>query len=514
MLTCIFSIDSIYLPWNQGLRAALLKDYSLPESVDPIPEEVPLPPKTLLRTLDVQVTQATRNGVSKLDCSDLPSPLLLPIPGSKIARVTQNLRVTPQNHWQDVRDLVFSVESGGDKIDVGPGTTLVVYPKNFPDDVQALIDMMGWSEVADRPMERVPYGGANYVPGSESATGEAGKAHPRTVSGVYAHQHATLRELLMHNLDITAVPKRSFLRALVHYTSEELEKERLVELTSPGNTDDFYDYTFRPRRTILEVLSDFPSVKIPFERVIDCFPVIRGREFSIANGAQSLKGSTNDDADGITVHVLAAIVEYRTIIRKPRQGLCSRYLKSLQEGTVVKVKIKHNANTLLADSELDKRPLIAIATGTGIAPIKHLIDDRYSRTPASSRGEALLFFGCRSERADFYYRDYWESLEGLEVLPAFSRDSTPIPRSAASESAIPDYDYGKNYVQHQIRNQARRVAELIGKDALICVCGNSGRMPKSVREALLDAMVLGGLVERREDAETVFQRMHFWQETW
>jgi sulfite reductase alpha subunit-like flavoprotein len=491
MLTLVSSIDSVYLPWNQGLRAALLANYPLPESVPPIPEDVQLPPKVLLRLRsDGEEQRSMQDGQQdgeRVSSADFPPPALLPIPGSRVARVSQNSRVTPEDHWQDVRELIFSVEPGGDRINVGPGSTLVIYPKNYPNDVQSLIDMMGWNKIADRPLARV------------------------SANGIYAREDATLRDLLTHNLDIAAVPKRTFLKELVYYASDDLEKERLVELTGLGNTDDFYDYTFRPRRTILEVLGDFPSVKIPFERAVDCFPAIRGREFSIANGARSQH--TGGDSAGTKVHVLAALVEYRTIIRKPRQGLCSRYLRSLKEGTLIQVKIKHQANTLLEDDDLYKRPVIAVATGTGIAPIKHLMEDRYDRTTAASMGETVLFFGCRNEHADFHYRDVWTSLGGLEVIPAFSRDPAAVPPPVDDDQSL-DYDRGKNYVQHQIRRHARRVADLIAKDALICVCGNSGRMPKSVREALLDAMVLGGLVKRKEDAEMVLQRLRFWQETW
>jgi sulfite reductase alpha subunit-like flavoprotein len=320
--------------------------------------------------------------------------------------------------------------------------------------------------------------------------------------------------MLTNVFDITAVPTRRFLKELIYYTSDELEKERLLEFISKENADEFYDYTFRPRRTTLEALSDFPKVKIPFERVIDTFPVIRGREFSIANGADTLK--TGPDANIINVHILAALVEYRTIIRKPRQGLCSRYLKTLPEGASIKVKIKRNSSSLMADHSLDTLPLITIATGTGIAPIKHMIEDRFSRTTPSTRGETVLFFGCRNENADYYYRDYWESQEALEVIPAFSRDPVEYDAvaSATPDGQIPDYDAGKNYVQHQIRRHAHRVAELVAKDAMICICGNSGRMPKSVREALIDSIVLGGLTKDREEAEKVFMKLKFWQETW
>jgi sulfite reductase alpha subunit-like flavoprotein len=533
-------IDSIYLPWHQGLRATLLADYALPTSVEPIPEGVQLPPKMLLRfafkdgdgkAVDKSDRTAGVGGLLKqaasyltealdpknigLDGSEsarhseLPPPDLLPIPGSRVARVSQNKRVTPREHWQDVREFKLSVElDHADHLDVGPGSTLIVYPKNYPQDVQALIDLMEWNEVADRPLEWVSYVGPNSL--EQDVT-----THFQKPGKIHARQGATLRYLLTNNFDITAVPTRRFLKELVYYTSDQLEKERLLEFISKENADEFYDYTFRPRRTILEALSDFPKVKIPFERVIDTFPVIRGREFSIANGAETLKAGP--DTNVIDVHILAALVQYRTIIRKPREGFCSRYLKTLPEGTSVKVKIKRNSSSLMADHNLDTRPLITIATGTGIAPIKHMIEDRFSRTTPSTRGETVLFFGCRNENADYHYRDYWEAQQGLEVIPAFSRDpvkDNTAVNTGASDGQIPDYDAGKNYVQHQIRRHARRVAELVAKDAMICVCGNSGRMPKSVREALIDSIVLGGLTDNREDAEKIFLKLKFWQETW
>lgn len=549
VLTCYYdSIDSIYLPWHQGLRAALLANYPLPTSIKPLSEDVQLPPKMLLRLasdetkstdsedrgatgstiLDKQAADSragppeaeandvvdsdTRSPQTTVDVPDLPPLDLLPIPGSRLAHVRQNKRVTPQDHWQDVRELIFSVElEPEDHVDIRPGSTLVIYPKNYPSDVQALIDMMRWNKVADRPLHWVSYVGPTSLPDSSENT--VTTHFPKT-DKIHAKQGATLRELLTNNFDITAVPTRKFLKELVYYTSDPLEKERLLEFTSKENADEFYDYTFRPRRTILEALGDFPSVQIPFERVIDTFPLIRGREFSIANGARTLKSCP--ERNNVSVQVLAALVEYRTIIRKPRQGLCSRYLRTLQEGASIKVKIKRSSSSLMADHSLDSLPLIAIATGTGIAPIKHLLEDRFGRTTPTTRGETVLFFGCRNERADYYYRDYWESLQGLEVVPAFSRDPVPMEKNVEVrlDGNPQDYDIGKNYVQHQIRRHARRVADLVAKDAVICVCGNSGRMPKSVREALIDSIVLGGLTDSREDAEKIFQSLKFWQETW
>jgi len=47
--------------------------------------------------------------------------------------------------------------------------------------------------------------------------------------------------------------------------------------------DDLYEYCFRVRRTIQEVLTEFRSAKIPKEYIFDLFPPMRPREFSIAS---------------------------------------------------------------------------------------------------------------------------------------------------------------------------------------------------------------------------------------
>lgn len=586
------SIDSIYLPWCQELQKTLLTDYPLPESVKPIPDDVPLPPKyfiELLPTTDVDMEE-DQNGVTEeerrllssgtknaarshvdhpktgteqmaedwrrlkvtfpadfarsddlfertnprafdtLDKDNIlkdhpekyllepqppgapqpPPAAVLPIPDTRVAIVSRHDRVTPADHWQDVRHFTFDIDVGeavlGDLAQHVGHLTLVIWPKNYPEDVQDLIVEMGWEEVADKPIRL--------------------KGKPRAL---YAHDRvATLRQLLTHNLDITAVPKRNFIKQLMYFTEDEREIERLQELTAPGNEQEFYDYTCRPRRTILELLRDFTGVVIPFERVLDMFPIIRGREFSVANGGTSLK-----KAGGVNIlraEIVVALVEYKTIIRKPRQGLCSRYLKHLPVGTPLNIRLKAASGPpTVPNSIWSKRPLIAIATGTGIAPIRATIQERASY---DGSGDTLLFFGCRNRAADFHFEHEWDLYPNVKVYPAFSRDSIePDPKTTVSTVAPTDgnlsaavevlnpvrYDAHKNYVQHLIRAHADEVGRLMRQQPLICVCGNAGRMPVSVRAALVDALVMSEVVADIAQAEAWLvhpDKVTFWQETW
>lgn len=472
-----------------------------------------------------------------------PRPLerMLAIPKSDMALVTENTRLTPESHWQDVRHIKLKVGfQGKDKkvVDMLPflaGATVFIYPKNSPEDAQALIDMMDWSNVADNTIDRKKC----WV--------------PKKLYGFADGGATTLRDMLIHNLDITAVPKRAFLREMTHFTTHENEKDRLRSFTQSDSQQEFYDYTSRPRRTILEVLQDFPGVKIPVESALDMFPLIRGREYSICNGASSvIPPNRGEDDTSIDIEIIAALVEYKTVIRKPRQGLCSRYLKHLEPGSLISIVLnppssdtfKPDNMVIIREGVRRDRPLIAVATGTGIAPIRALLSDRRR---AGITAPALVFFGCRNEHADFFFEnerqrgetphvsdDYWG--DNVKVIPAFSRDENPRqvdpvpnpddgglyytePERNKHESALLGSLGRKNYVQDQIKKHAYEVGQFLRSmpPPIICVCGNSGLMPIQVREAFEDVLVSQKVVQSKVEALAWLnskERVTYWQEVW
>ena len=83
-----------------------------------------------------------------------------------------------------------------------------------------------------------------------------------------------------------------------------MEKEKLEEFCSPEGAvctnsdnyllevsnaylqDELYEYCFRVRRTIFEVLAEFRSLEIPNEFIFDVFPPLRPRQFSIASSVE------------------------------------------------------------------------------------------------------------------------------------------------------------------------------------------------------------------------------------
>ncbi|KAK8042761.1 hypothetical protein PG994_013244 [Apiospora phragmitis] len=490
-------IDGTYLPWSLSLRKHLLSNYPLPEGLLPIPADVHLPPKITLElagmsSLDgskaaqfshvdypgemleqelmaerarpgwqgyqVRLSKNTdikastelldRPNILKdhpskyslkeeVQLSKAPPKDLLPIPDSWTATVTANVRVTPKDHWQDVRSLTMAVhprslnDGTPEVLRYDPGDTLVLYPKNFPADVQALIDLMDWNDVADEPF-----------------------VHYSRSKRWYSHR-ACAEELL------STIPKRIFFDHIKFFATEQMQIQRITEFADPTYSDEFYDYTSRPRRSILEVLQEFSSVKVPYH-------------------------------------------QYKTVLRKTRQGLASRYIESLSPGNMMQVGIGEHHGPPIEPDDLSSRrpyyhpqtnpsnlPVLAIAPGTGVAPIRSYFCERATER---SRGEDVLFFGGRNQAADFFYKEEWERLK-VRVYTAFSRDQKE-----------------KVYVQDVIRREAIEVCELVSKGAIICLCGSAGKMPEAVRLALKDALVIGGMAKTREDATTILSRNALWEE--
>ncbi len=294
-------------------------------------------------------------------------------------------------------------------------------------------------------------------------------------------QPLTLRGLLLHTLDISAIPSRYFLELCVHFSSSPDHRVRLQEFSDPRFSDEYYDYCTRPRRSILEVLADFSSLRIPFRYILSIFPRIRGRQFSIASGGETKHPSnsnpTNRQNAESQIDILVALVKYRTVLRKVREGLCSRYIASLSIGTQIGVTIQNASWDITHHNyAMTRKPLLCVGPGTGVAPIRSLFLERAAvlGLPSSShsqhqiahgeptkepkpavekgreaKAKAVLVYGGRNKSADFFYGSEWPALD-VQCLTAWSRDQRE-----------------KIYVQDIIRQNPRLIWECVGPEGVL-----------------------------------------------
>ncbi|KAJ5523517.1 hypothetical protein N7513_013061 [Penicillium frequentans] len=465
-------LEGTFLPWIADFRKNLLDRHPLPPGQHPIPDDEQLPPKWILQLKE----EATSVPVSQPRHTDQTAQIdehpgltnldhdIRPLPDTLTATLDDNRRVTPQNHWQDVRRISLTVP---EFVSYAPGDMIAITPKTSPTDVQNLLDITGWNDVADRPIALVP----------TQAT-----PSPSPIPGLDSYPNLTLRTLLTDYLDLKAIPRRSFFSTIAHYTNDEMQKERLLEFTNPEYLDELWDYTSRPRRSILEVLHEFDTVKIPWQHAVSVLPVMRARQFSIASG-----GARKRTADGKTqFELLIAIVKYQTVIKRIREGVCTRYLSTLRPGSTLKIQLQPGG--LKSSIQQLTGSTILIGPGTGIAPLRSMLWEKAALVQAYREqnpgveppiGPTVLLYGGRNRNSDFFFSEEWDQLSQLiplQVLTAFSRDQQQ-----------------KIYVQDTIHQNFalffRLLHELQGS---VYICGSSGRMPQAVREALIEAFQNGG----------------------
>jgi len=272
---------------------------------------------------------------------------------------------------------------------------------------------------------------------------------------------ATLRQIFTRYVDFKAVPRRSFFQLLRHFTSDELEREKLDEFLSLDGADDLYQYCYRVRRTIQEVLTEFRSAKIPKEYIFDLFPPMRPREFSISS---SIKRHPHQ------IHLCVAIVKYRTQLKIPRKGVCTTFLAALHPGDSLRIGIHKGLITLPKDPTV---PIICVGPGTGVAPMRAVIEDRINN---GSRNNTL-YFGCRHATKDQHYSSEFQSYatEGdINYRVACSRDG---PEGVK-----------RTYVQDLIDEDGERVWKVLdGGKGWLYISGSSNKMPAGVKQSIREA---------------------------
>ncbi|XP_077986666.1 NADPH-dependent diflavin oxidoreductase 1-like [Glandiceps talaboti] len=459
--------DAVVDPWLKALWEKILTLYPLPDGKEIISADICPPSK-----YEVEFMTSANGDVAMETSSSSQAPeSILPCQQHPFyAKVISNNRVTAEDHWQDVR--LVKLDITGSSIRYSPGDIVMVQPPNLPDTVEEFLRHL------------------NLDPEKQFILKQNDPDIPLPFQ---LPQPCSLHYLVSHYLDINGIPRRSFFELLAYFTENELEKEKLQEFASAEGQQELFSYCNRLRRTTLEVLQDFPHVSstLPLNYLFNLIPPIQPRAFSIAS---SLQAYPNE------LHILVAVVRYKTKLMKPRQGLCSTWLSTLKpQESDIKIPIWVKEGTVTFPESPDT-PVIMVGPGTGCAPFRSFIQERSS----NKIGGNTMFFGCRNKEKDFLCGSEWTPLVSqnlLQLFTAFSRDQED-----------------KVYVQHRIEENHDLVWQLIDKrNAWFYIAGNSKQMPTAVTDALKSAIKDGGNLtdQEVEDYMKKLERSKRYQaETW
>lgn len=145
-------------------------------------------------------------------------------------------------------------------------------------------------------------------------------------------------------------------------------------------------------------------------------------------------------------------------VKKHDMGICSTYLSQLGKNKKLKAKIRKHPSFHLGD----KKNVIFIANGTGIAPFLGMIDE------AKTEQEMHVFLGLRTPESFELYEDY------------FNRNQSKIN---SLNLAYSRQKQNSQYVQHLIAQHPETIIECLQNDGCIMLCGSLA-MEKEVKKEI------------------------------
>jgi len=485
-------------PWFQELCAILSDDFKVPHTenstespTDTSDDSIPIPDDALV---DAATTHkktlrdlAPHLRISYEEITPETHDNILEKPPTN-AIVTENRRITSEDHFQAVNHVSLLFEEPKTP-HWEPGDVCSIYPvvaSEIVEEFLELQDLDGTTEIKIKPYE-LEQQEKGYSP-SVSST-----AKPDHFPW---NQRVSLRTLFTYYLDLTQLPKgRWFFHVMAKFTEDEIRQEKLIEFggRSLEAKDALFDYCKRPRRNIVDILRDFHTTKLPLQILLNLVPPMKPRLYSIANACHFPAPGENFalfrkhyvrsfhrcwdklalDSRRPQVELCIAIVDFERGGRHI-EGTCSRYVRDqLQTGSHIRAKIEKAATILPQALERHKiASLICISPGTGLTPVRALIQERNLKSQRLHPD--MVFLGFRNKSKDYLYEDEWEKLKETQIMVnvAFSRD---------------DKDK-KIYVQDLIEKEGHAVVRALDNGAVLFISGRSHPMPQQVRSSLIEIL--------------------------
>lgn len=319
------------------------------------------------------------------------------------------------------------------------GDHIGIYPRNDPAVVSRLAARCGY------PLDQVISFG--------SPRGAAGSRHPFP-SGI------TVREALSSCLELESMPKPAGIGQLAQFAQSPEERARLEAMAR--NPETYKQEVWRANRHLPDLLDEFSSVQLPLPSLLQVAPALQPRFYSIASSALEHPAQ---------VHLTYRWVHYTSATGVARQGVATQFLRGLQGGGEHHHHHQQQVYGYIRTSsfrqpEDPSAPVVMIAGGSGIAPLKAFLQERLflARTQGRRYGPGILLFGVRSPEDLVYEALIRECLSAGALTAAHLSFSSQPPTPGS---------YTPKFVAQDIREQSRELWRCIADGGSLYLCGGA-----------------------------------------
>jgi NADPH-ferrihemoprotein reductase len=241
--------------------------------------------------------------------------------------------------------------------------------------------------------------------------------------------------------------------ALIPYITDSKQKAWLEKLCNKENSHGFKEFMSSDCKSVFSLLTSElrNCCDIPLADLLHMLPSMQPRYYTI---------SSSSSLHPQSVHITVSVTEFATPSGGVFEGLTSGYTRYLEAGSEVRAFIRPSSFRL---PKKHQTPIIMIGPGTGLAPMRALLQERryrHAQSKSGVPGKNTLYFGCKYSDIDYIYRDELMdySSEELTLHTAFSRETSG----------------SKTYVQHLMQrpDDAKALVEdIVDNGAYVFVCG-------------------------------------------
>ncbi|KAH3686801.1 hypothetical protein WICPIJ_002223 [Wickerhamomyces pijperi] len=374
------------------------------------------------------------------------------------------------------------------------GDHIAIWPSNSEEKLSHFLQMTGLATVQDQVISLKPLDSTVVIPFPSPTTVETIFRHYKEISGPVSRQ-------ILGNLKQFAPTSKA------HDEAERLSKDK----NAFANEVHAHKYNLAE---VLSLLSEGQPWSVSLEFLVESISTLQPRYYSISSSSLLDKTSIHVTAvveadqfedrliTGVTTNLLRHIqLNQNKSTTEPHlhynlDGPRGKYVNKLP------VHVRRSTFRLPSNTSI---PVIMIGPGTGVAPFRGFVRDRYKLAEskdAEQFGKMLLFYGSRSSTEDFLYEDEWveysKSLgSSFELITAFSRESAK-----------------KVYVQHRLWERKEEVFALLEKGAFIYICGDAARMARDVHETFAEILAEGKGISKDQALDILkqFKTLNKYQE--
>lgn len=261
---------------------------------------------------------------------------------------------------------------------------------------------------------------------------------------------------------------------------------------------------------MLDLLEEFPSCDLSLAEYLAMLQPLAPRQYSISSSplayppvpsaAASFSRQTaavdDDSSTCLTCSITYDVLEGAPALsgRGSFAGVASSHLSNLPPGPHLRCSVRGTASSKFRLPPEPKTPVVMVAAGTGIAPMRAFVQERAAvagaRGSSAALGPAVLFYGCRDHEQDFLYRDElaaWETTGAVKVRAAFSR------RAPQGQ--------GMAHVDELIWEEREELRDLFKAGARILVCWSASKLGRSKHDVCVRIYREGHPEVSAEEAE-------------